>query len=46
MQQDDRGAGLGLSLVQNIVTLHGGTFDLESVPNKGTTVSILLPKSQ
>ncbi|MGH1377822.1 MAG: PAS-domain containing protein [Alphaproteobacteria bacterium] len=45
-QQDDRGAGLGLSLVQNIVTLHGGKFDLESVQNEGTVVSVLLPKLQ
>ena len=37
------GAGLGLSLVKNIVTLHGGTVTLESELNKGTTVEIFLP---
>ncbi len=46
VQQDGRGAGLGLTLVRNIVTLHGGTFDLKSVPSEGTTVTLLLPKSQ
>ena len=45
-QQDSRGAGLGLTLVQNIVTLHGGAFDLDSVLGEGTTVTLLLPKSQ
>jgi signal transduction histidine kinase len=38
-----RGAGLGLSLVKNIVTLHGGTVDIDSVPDKGTTVTINIP---
>lgn len=46
VQQDSRGAGLGLSLVQNIVTLHGGAFDLESVVDEGTTITLSLPKSQ
>ncbi len=37
------GAGLGLSLVRNIIALHGGTVSLESEPGKGTTVSLHLP---
>jgi signal transduction histidine kinase len=37
------GAGLGLSLVKNIIALHGGNVDLESEPGKGTTVTIALP---
>ena len=37
------GAGLGLSLVKNIIALHGGHVDLDSKPNEGTTVKIFLP---
>ncbi|MEZ5813960.1 MAG: PAS-domain containing protein [Alphaproteobacteria bacterium] len=37
------GAGLGLSLVKNIISLHGGQVDLESQPGKGTTVTIFIP---
>ncbi|MCB1783046.1 MAG: PAS-domain containing protein [Alphaproteobacteria bacterium] len=40
---DERGAGLGLSLVQNIASLHGGTFNLESAPGRGTSAAIFLP---
>ncbi len=43
--QDTRGAGLGLSLVHNITKLHGGTFELESNLGKGTTITLLLPRS-
>lgn len=37
------GAGLGLSLVKNIVALHGGHVDLESEENIGTTVTMFIP---
>lgn len=37
------GAGLGLSLVKNIVGLHGGEVKLESDPGQGTKVTIILP---
>ena len=40
----DRGAGLGLTLVRNIVSLHDGEFELNSVLGKGTNVKITLPK--
>ena len=43
-QQNTRGVGLGLTLVQNIVELHGGEFSLESKLDEGTTVSLLFPK--
>lgn len=41
-----RGVGLGLTLVHNIVKLHGGEFTLESEPDQGTTVTISLPLSR
>jgi two-component system cell cycle sensor histidine kinase/response regulator CckA len=37
------GTGLGLSVVQNIVRLAGGTLDCESEPGHGTTIGIQLP---
>ncbi len=42
--QIGRGAGLGLSLVKNIVYLHNGEFDLSSEVGCGTTVSMLIPR--
>lgn len=39
----ERGTGLGLSIVYNIVNDHGGTIDISSRPNNGTTVTIGLP---
>ena len=35
--------GLGLSVVHGIVTAHGGTIDVESVPGRGTVCTITLP---
>lgn len=40
---DNRGAGLGLSLVRNIVSLHNGHVTLESEIGQGTTVHVHLP---
>ena len=37
------GTGLGLSLVNNFVELHGGTVTLESALEKGTTVTCVFP---
>lgn len=38
-----RGAGLGLSLVKNIVKLHGGDVFIKSEEGKGTTVTLQIP---
>ena len=37
------GAGIGLNLCDLIVKKHAGTMQFESAPNKGTTVTVLLP---
>ncbi len=38
-----RGAGLGLSIVKSFVELHGGSVEIESRPNHGTTVTCRFP---
>ena len=38
-----QGTGLGLPICKSLVELHGGRFDLDSAPGKGTTVRITFP---
>jgi signal transduction histidine kinase len=37
------GTGLGLPIVQALIKLHGGTFELESEAGQGTSVSLHFP---
>jgi PAS domain S-box-containing protein len=44
-KETGRGTGLGLSTVYGIVTAAGGDISIDSVPDVGTTVSMLFPTS-
>jgi PAS domain S-box-containing protein len=42
----ERGTGLGLSIVYEVVREWGGAIELESAPDRGTTVRVDLPRSR
>ena len=37
------GSGLGLTIVERIVTDHGGTIEVDTAPGRGTTFTLRLP---
>jgi signal transduction histidine kinase len=43
-EQAIQGTGLGLTIVQAIVALHGGSIEVESRVDRGTTVTVRLPR--
>jgi signal transduction histidine kinase len=42
-QRGREGTGLGLPISKTLIELHGGRFEIASVPERGTTVTIDLP---
>jgi PAS domain S-box-containing protein len=42
-QRRFQGTGLGLALVRSLAQLHGGSISIESVPGRGTVVTVWLP---
>ena len=44
--QEQTGTGLGLALAHEVVRLHGGQITVESEFNKGSTFSVMLPRTK
>lgn len=45
-RRGDQGSGLGLAIARAIVENHGGTIQVQSQPQRGTTVTVLLPQAE
>jgi two-component system cell cycle sensor histidine kinase PleC len=41
-----QGAGLGLPIIQGLIKLHGGNFELKSKLREGTEVTVVLPRKR
>ncbi|MEH7438696.1 ATP-binding protein [Neobacillus drentensis] len=39
------GSGLGLAIVKKIIEMHKGDIQVESTPNEGTEIKVILPIS-
>jgi two-component system sensor histidine kinase HydH len=40
------GTGLGMAIVKKIMDLHGGEIEIESAPERGTTVRLVIPHAR
>jgi signal transduction histidine kinase/DNA-binding response OmpR family regulator len=43
LKREGVGSGLGLALVKNFVTMHGGDIEVESAPGEGTCFTFTIP---
>lgn len=46
LNRDNSGAGLGLTLVNSLIELHGGRFEMFSQKGLGTTVTLIFPATR
>ena len=42
-ERRSRGTGLGLAICQSIIAAHDGRIEVESVVDRGTTMTVILP---
>ena len=45
-QSGESGTGIGLSIVEQIVTRHGGAIQVESEPGKGSRFTLVLRRAR
>jgi two-component system NtrC family sensor kinase len=43
-KEEGKGVGLGLAIAYGIVQQHGGNIEVSSTPQKGTTITLILPE--
>jgi len=41
----EQGTGLGLAFAKSVVGAHGGSIEVVSLPGKGSTFTVILPKT-
>ncbi|HMS44189.1 MAG TPA: ATP-binding protein, partial [Alphaproteobacteria bacterium] len=43
LTRTQQGTGLGLPMVKQLIELHKGRLEIDSIPAKGTTVRLIFP---
>jgi len=46
VQSGETGTGIGLVIVEQIVTQHGGRIEVTSKPGEGSAFTVLLPQAR
>jgi two-component system, OmpR family, phosphate regulon sensor histidine kinase PhoR len=45
LSREREGSGLGLAIVKHVMKAHGGRVELESLPGRGSTFALVLPRA-